>query len=36
MELLALVALLTVLGAIAILLGADTRPADPRSTTRDW
>jgi hypothetical protein len=36
MELIALVALLTVLGAIAIFFGADTRSADPRWTTRDW
>lgn len=36
MELIALVAILIVLGAIAQTLGKDTRPADPSCTSRNW
>jgi hypothetical protein len=36
MELLAFVAILVVFGAIAAMLGADTRPADTASTILDW
>ena len=36
MELIALVALLVIIGLIASLFGADTRPADTTCGARDW